>query len=128
MQKWAATIILMIGAGLWAWRLMPSGAPTESGLRQTAGIGVQVITNRFTSLGAEVTCRVRNTTARNAAQVVLSVRLSDADGRLLGVNPLASISDLAGGKTRELIVTVPLQGSQADSRAEAQVSLVRWRK
>lgn len=87
--KGIAVAVLLLAAGVWGWRFLPRGAPTESELRQTAGVHATVVGTRPTPQGVEVTCRVSNTTRRTAAQVVLRVAVLDAHGQMRAANPLA---------------------------------------
>lgn len=128
MKPWAAIIVLAVGAGIWGWRLMPTGAPTESELRRTAGLNAEVLATRALSRGVEVTCRVSNATVRTAMHVVLNVALQNAAGRTLAANPLASVADLAAGQSRDAVFLVPFPAPTADTRAHAEVALVRWRE
>lgn len=128
MNKWTATVVLLVAIGIWAWRFLPGTAPSESDLRQTAGVTADVVSYRATPQGVEVTCRVSNTTRRAAAQVVLRVALLDANGETLAANPLASMADLAPGQSRETPVLVTFHGPQAAVQAHVEVSLVRWRQ
>jgi hypothetical protein len=118
----------LLAVGIWAWRFLPGTAPTESDLRQTAGVSAEVVSSRATPQGVEVTCRVSNTTGRVAAQVVLRVALLDANGQTLAANPLAGVADLAAGQPRETLVLVPFHGPHAGVKAGVEVSLVRWRE
>jgi len=128
MKTWAATMVLLLAAGVWAWRLLPGGVPTESELRQTAGVTAEAMSTRATAQGVEVSCHVSNAAARVAAQVVLRVSLIDVDGQTLAVNPLADVSEVAAGQTREARFVVPFGGQLAEVHARVEVSLVRWRE
>lgn len=127
MKKWVAIMVLLAAAGIWAWRLLPGGAPTESALRQTAGVSAEVVSARAVPQGVEVTCRVSNTTARAASQVVLRVALIGADGQTRAANPLAGVTELAGRQALEARFVVPFTGTRAEVRPRVEVSLVRWR-
>lgn len=126
MNKWAATVVLLMAVGIWAWRFLPETAPTESDLRQTAGVSAEIVSSRATPQGVEVTCRVSNTTGRVAAQVVLRVALLDANGATLAANPLAGVANLAPGQSQETPVLVPFHGPHTGVKAGVEVSLVRW--
>ncbi len=127
MRKWAAILLALAAAGLWAWRVFPHRAPSESALRRTAGIAVEALGLRPAPRGVEVRCRVTNSTSRVAAQIVLRVEVLAPDGRLLGVNPLAGVPELAASTAREEAFLVPVPSAPAGARARAEISLVRWR-
>jgi hypothetical protein len=125
-KKYFAVLVLLVAIGIWLWRCAPSNSPSEADLRATTGINAEVVATRATAQGVIVTCRVRNTTTRAAAQVVLNVVLQDARGQTVAANPLASVADLIAGQTRGVDFVVPVRESQSDCRARVEVSLVRW--
>jgi len=128
MKRWAAIIVLLLAAVVWAWRLLPRDAPTETELRRTAGVTAEVLALRPSPRGVEVACRVSNTTARAVAQVVLNVAVTDAQGRALAANPLATVADLPGGAHRDAAFLVPVRPPTSDARGRVEVSLVRWQE
>ena len=46
MKTLAVVLVVVAAVGVWCWRLGPS-APTESELRETAGITAEVLTTRL---------------------------------------------------------------------------------
>lgn len=127
MKTFTAVLVLLAAVGVWCWQLRPASAPTESELRETAGITAEVMGTRLVPQGAEVACRVSNATANRAAQIVLCVTVSDEHGQPVASNPLANVAELAAGQAREATILVPFQSARESVKAQVKVSLVRWR-
>ncbi len=127
MKKITATLVLLLAAGVWFWRMAPGRSPTEADLRETTGIHAAVQASRMTPQGVTVSCQVRNDTPRTAAQVVLNVVLRDTRGQTVTANPLASVPGLAAGQMREVDFFLPVREPPAGSQAQVSVSLVRWK-
>lgn len=127
MKKIAAVLVLVVAAVVWGWQLRSGGGISEADLRDTSGVVVEVVTSRSTATGIEVVCQVNNQTERHATHVVLDVTVVDAEGNLLGRNPLAGVQDLSPTATREVAVLVPSSGAVSKASAMVKTSLVRWR-
>ncbi|MCO5044902.1 MAG: hypothetical protein J5I99_09175 [Verrucomicrobia bacterium] len=127
MKPWVLIAVLCLAVAIWVWRLLPGAGPTESDLRNTTGVTAEAVGLRFVPHGVEVSCRVGNSTARTAMQVVLAVAVENAAGETLAVNPLAGVSELPGGGSREVAFLVPLRTPPAGARGRVTVALVRWR-
>lgn len=127
MKQWTAIIVLLAAAGIWGWRLIPAGAPTEKSLRQTGGLSVQVISTRATPRGVEAACRINNAAPRAADQVVLRLELKNSQGQVIAANPLAAVANVAAGHSRDAVFLLPSRAAPPGHHVDAEVSLVRWR-
>lgn len=127
MKKTAAVVVLVVAAVVWGWQLRPGRGVSEADVRDTSGVAVEVVTSRSTPTGIEVVCRLNNRTERHATHVVLDVTVVDAEGNLLGRNPLAGVQDLSPATIREVAVLVPSSGAASKGSAMVKASLVRWR-
>ncbi len=110
-----------------AWMLRPGASP-ETLLHDTAGIEVIAGAVHYTLHGLAVPCIVENHTDRQAASIVFSVDVLDAQGTVIASNPLANVLDLAPHASCEIAVPLFINDPPPiDYRVQTQVNLVRWR-
>lgn len=122
-----AAIVLLVTAGaIWAYWLWPFDTFDTRELQRVEGIVVQVVSVRATGPVLRVRCRVANRGKQTAQQVVLTARVVDPHGKVLAVNPLASVSRLQPGTNRETEIPIPGGGHFTQYRTEVEPTLVNW--
>lgn len=121
-----AVALLLVAVAIWGYWMWPFSSFDTQELRQVEGIDVQVTSLRVTGSILRVGCRVTNRGEQTAQQVVLTARVKNPRGEVLGVNPLASVSDVQPGASCETEIPIPGSGNFRQCHAEVEATLVRW--
>lgn len=109
-----AVVVATLALGIWGWRFWQCSLPTESSLRDTAGIHVAILKVHPSENGCRVDWLITNRSKRFAEQVVLRITLMQSNGHVLGAHPLVNAAALAPDETRELTVLFPVRVSSTN--------------